>query len=141
MPPRLLGLLVGGPCVLVVALAVWLTPDARGYDTHTQLALPPCGFLRTTGLPCPTCGMTTAYANLAHGRVVSALRANVGGAALFVVTVLAGLVGLAQLVTGRAWLERLTPRVGWLWLALWAVLGGWALNLALGLAMGRWPAR
>ncbi len=42
---RLLGLLVALPAAAMLVLAVCMHPDARGYDTHTQLGLPPCGFM------------------------------------------------------------------------------------------------
>ena len=46
----------------VLAVALWLKPAACGYGTHTQLGLPPCGFLLVTHLPCPSCGLTTCFA-------------------------------------------------------------------------------
>ena len=36
-------LALGG--VLVLSMAAAIEPDPRGYGTHTQLGLPPCGFL------------------------------------------------------------------------------------------------
>ena len=53
--------------VLVVVRC--LTPDPRGFGTHTQLGLLPCTFERLTGRRCPTCGMTTAYAWFARGQL------------------------------------------------------------------------
>ena len=47
----------------VLVVAALLTPSPIGHSTHTQLGLPPCGFLVMTGLPCPGCGMTTAFAH------------------------------------------------------------------------------
>ena len=46
----------------VLGTARLLEPDPRGFGTHTQLGLAPCAFARITGRPCPTCGMTTAFA-------------------------------------------------------------------------------
>jgi hypothetical protein len=76
-----LGLASAAVCVLVVARH--LVPDARGFGTHVQLGLPPCGFLSLTGLPCPACGLTTCFAYLAHGELSRALHANPLGVVLF----------------------------------------------------------
>jgi hypothetical protein len=80
------GALVGIAVVLVAvfATAVWLNPydeqgAARRIETHLQLGLPPCTFRLITGVPCPSCGMTTSFALLMHGDVVNSLRANAVG--------------------------------------------------------------
>jgi len=66
--------------VLVVARC--LKPDPRGFGTHVQLGLLPCAFERLTGRPCPTCGMTTAFAWFARGRLDRAWHANPAGSLL-----------------------------------------------------------
>lgn len=95
----------------VLLTARLLTPDPHGVGTHMQLGLPPCGFLKLSGKPCPACGLTTAFAGLADGALVASLRANPMGLPLFVLTVvmlglaLRGLVrgaALTTLVQGRA---------------------------------------
>ena len=95
-------------------MAFYLHPDPRGYDTHTQLGLPACGFLQITGLPCASCGMTTAFANMAHGHFVGALRAQAFGAALFLLTALAAVLGTGQLVLGRYCLRPMRPATWWI---------------------------
>jgi Protein of unknown function (DUF2752) len=60
-----------------------LTPAASGHGTHVALGLPPCGFLLWSGLPCPACGLTTAFAQLAHGQLMLSLAANPLGLPLF----------------------------------------------------------
>src|SRR5262245_44275259 len=52
--------------------------------THRQLGLPECNFRRLTGLPCPSCGMTTSFALLMHGDWAASLRANAVGTLLAV---------------------------------------------------------
>jgi hypothetical protein len=81
----LLGLALG--LAAVFALARYLDPyEADGtpmrQGTHQKLGLPPCTFYDRTGLPCPSCGMTTSFALLAHGDVVNSLRANCVGTAV-----------------------------------------------------------
>jgi hypothetical protein len=63
----------------VLGLSRVLTPDPRGYGTHTQLGLRPCTFAAMTGRLCPTCGMTTAYAWFVRGRIDRSWRANPAG--------------------------------------------------------------
>lgn len=70
----------------VMITAAGLTADAAGHGTHTQLGLPPCGFLVITGLPCPGCGLTTSFTNMIHGNFVEAARANPFGVLLFLVS-------------------------------------------------------
>lgn len=69
----------------VLLLARWLKPDERGYGTHEQLGLPPCAFRALTGIPCPSCGMTTSFAFVVRGRLLSAAWTNPGGCLLAVV--------------------------------------------------------
>jgi hypothetical protein len=71
----------------VFAVAAWLnpyTPDGAPLSmaTHRQMGLPPCTFFWTTGLPCPSCGMTTSFALLVRGDVANSLRANAVGTVL-----------------------------------------------------------
>jgi len=85
------GTLVGIAVALIGVFAVAALIDpyepdgaARLMGTHTQLGLTECGFLKVTGVPCPSCGMTTSFALLVRGDVAGSLRANYAG------TVLAG---------------------------------------------------
>jgi hypothetical protein len=79
-----LGLFGAASSVLLVAR--WLRPDPRGFGTHTQLGLPPCGFFALTGVPCPACGLTTSFAHLMHGELALALHANPLGVVFFALT-------------------------------------------------------
>ncbi len=90
----------------VFAVAYWLDPyesdgSARRLGTHHQLGLPPCTFYRVTGLPCPSCGMTTSFALLVRGDVGNSLRANAVGTllGLFCLTLIPWCVTAA--LTGR----------------------------------------
>lgn len=71
----------------VVGLSFWLRPDARGFGTHQQLGLPPCNFQEATHIPCPGCGLTTSFTNMAHGHVIDAFAAHLMGPPLFLITV------------------------------------------------------
>lgn len=138
---RLTALAVGLPCWAVLIVSAWLHADGRGYDTHTQLGLPPCGLVQTTGWPCPTCGMTTAFAAMAHGNIASAVGAQAFGAVLFMLVLLAGAVSAALVVMGRPWPARWRPKAWWAWALPAALLAGWALKVVTGLAGGTLPVR
>lgn len=92
--------------IVPMVVAATLQPDRRGFGTHQQLGLPPCTIYAVCGFRCPTCGGTTAWANLVRGRGRDALAANVGATLL-------GLVDLA----------------GAAWLLLSAIRGRWFLGL------------
>jgi hypothetical protein len=73
--------------VTVFGIALWLDPyDENGrprrLETHLQLGLPPCTFRILTGVPCPSCGMTTSFAFLIRGDLGNSLRANAVGTLL-----------------------------------------------------------
>jgi Protein of unknown function (DUF2752) len=75
--------------IVVFTIAACLNPyteagTARTMETHRQLGLPPCTFKVITGLPCPSCGMTTSFSLLMHGDVVHSLWANPVGTLLAV---------------------------------------------------------
>lgn len=63
------------PFAMAAALALvggLTTPDPRGYGTHEQLGLAPCGLRETLGFPCPTCGVTTSLSHSVRGEVAAA---------------------------------------------------------------------
>ena len=99
----LLGMVIGLAIVFTIALR--LDPYQGGHtwnmETHTQLGLPPCNFKVLTGLPCPSCGMTTSFALLMKGDVAGALRANSVGALLAVLCLALIPWGLATVVRGQ----------------------------------------
>jgi hypothetical protein len=135
-----------GAAVLTVALAVMLAagmlrPDPRGMGTHEQLPLPACSFAADTGWPCPTCGLTTSLAAMAHGNVGLAFRAHPFGVAAFILVVVAALAGGVELLGAWPILSAVRPRLWWAPAAVGALLLGWAIKLAVGWATGALPIR
>lgn len=135
---------VGVVCAAVLVLARFLTPDPRGLGTHEQLlGLAPCSFVLTTGLPCPTCGMTTAFAYTVRGRLVAAFLAQPAGAILCLACICLLVFSLHVAATGK--LQTVNwSRVGPVRLMLsigLLILGGWAFKIAYGLLTGRLPMR
>jgi len=124
---RLVAAVVAGACVTLLSLAAWITPEPGGVGSHQQFHLPACGFYVRTGYPCPTCGMTTAFALAVRGRLLQAFATQPAGALAAIATVLVGLTGGYVSLTGRR-LDRLTTRINWTIVAVAAgatVLAAW----------------
>jgi hypothetical protein len=83
---RLVAGLVAAACISLLATAAGLTPAPAGHGTHLALGLPACGWVISYSRPCPTCGMTTAFALLANGRPVDAFLAQPFGCLLALAT-------------------------------------------------------
>jgi hypothetical protein len=128
-------------CLSVMGLARALEPDPRGLGTHSQLGIGECGFPLITGYPCPTCGMTTAFAHTVRGQWWAAFNAHPAGWALCVALMATIGFALSVLITGRTWhvnWYRLPPfRTGLAVVAL--LLFGWAYKIVVGLANGTLP--
>jgi len=125
-----------GMVAVVTALFVVagrLHPDGYDQGVHEQLGLPPCGFLVVVGLPCPTCGMTTAFAHTIHGHWFRAIHAQPAGFLLAVTTLAIGLTALMGLLTGRRpvfnW-YRINP-VTVVWVGCVLFILGWGVKLLL----------
>lgn len=133
----------------VVGVSIWLRPDPTGMGTHQQLGRlhkslgSPCGLLLTTRLPCPSCGMTTAFAYTVRGRLVSAFIAQPAGLVLALATIVAGVATGYGAISGRP------PRLPWKWMTpyrlfmglLIVLVGGWGWKLAYGFATGALPVK
>ncbi|MGA0286731.1 MAG: DUF2752 domain-containing protein [Phycisphaerales bacterium] len=87
---------------LVVASV--LEPSADGLGTHRQLGLPACSWVAGLGLPCPSCGMTTAFSFAARGDLGTAFATQPAGALLAVLAAVVAVVGVWTAATGsRIW--------------------------------------
>ena len=140
---RLAWLAVGLCCGGVLGVGAWLRPDARGYGTHEALGIPPCSFMLNTGLPCPTCGMTTAFSLLLHGHPAKSFMVQpagfamcIGALALMVIAFHAAARGyFVQPNWARLGPVRVSISLGLL------LLGGWGFKMAMGLWTGALPVR
>lgn len=129
-PARVAALLIMGGAGAILMAAHLLLPDSSGYGTHEQMFLLPCIFRWVTGLPCPFCGMTTAFALLARGEWAAAFGIHVLGPVAYVFTwgvLLAGGVGLVR--NRRALPQWLFGQRGGRVILL-IILLGWVANLA-----------
>ena len=128
---------MGIACVGLLTVAALLTPDPSGAGTHTQLSQPACTALLVWGVPCPTCGMTTAFAHTVRGQWVAAWRAQPAGWLAAVATAALAAVSATTVVTGRRWVVnwyrvapgRVVAPVVLIVLAAWAYRIGAALRL------------
>jgi Protein of unknown function (DUF2752) len=128
--------------VIVFSIARWLNPyengEARRLETHLQLGLPPCNFRLLTGLPCPSCGMTTSFSLLMHGDWRNSLRANAVGTLLALFWL--GLIpwSLASAWRGRClFIVSLERALTWtVMIFLTLLLVRWAIVLGLRWATG-----
>lgn len=59
-----------------------------------------CSFKSMTGIPCPTCGMTTCFIQLTHGQFAAALRSSPLGVVVFGLAVMAAGYLIANRVLG-----------------------------------------
>jgi hypothetical protein len=114
--------------------AARLRPDARGYGTHQQLGLPECSLRTWLGIPCPSCGGTTAFSLFVRGRWMAAVQANAAAFGLALVSVVMIPWCLWSAVIGRTWRVDCPDN-----LVLWIIgvfgvvsLLQWLLMLALG---------
>lgn len=101
---RAIALMTAATCLSVLGIAAWLPPDPAGVGTHVQLGiadLRPCDFLARTGLPCPSCGMTTSFAWFARGNLLASLYVQPMGLVLAILTAAVFWVALYMGLTGR----------------------------------------
>lgn len=91
----------------------------------------PCVFHLVTALPCPLCGMTRAFANLARFQFVPALTHSPAGVALYGLLAAYLVLGWLYVLTGwqalRPWLLR-RDYLGWL---TFITILGWPFKLWL----------
>jgi hypothetical protein len=100
-PARALAGCFGFGALTLLALSAWLHPDPAGVGTHHQLGLKPCGLLLSTGMPCPTCGMTTSFALFAHGRLLASFLNQPMGFVTAIGACATVWIGLYLAVTGK----------------------------------------
>ena len=115
----------------VLCVAAGLSPSPAGHGTHEQLGLPACGFYASTGRPCPTCGMTTAFAHAAHAQPVRAFLTQPMGAilALGASVMVWGCLHVAMLGSrlGRVSGRLVRPRVLWSLVGVWGASWGYTM--------------
>ena len=118
---------------ILVLFALFVTPDPRGYGTHTHLLLPECKTIEWWGVPCPGCGVTTSICLAAHGRLLASFHNQPFGFVCALLLAAAPLWASWQALNGRdLYLE--AGKLTWKpWLAVGGVLivAAWIWKLGL----------
>ncbi len=125
-----------GSAVVALFGSLWLLQYA-GFDFG--LLFGPCGMKQRTGLPCPTCGMTTCVLAFARGALLTAFYVQPAGAFLCTLLIvgaffafLVGVLGVYFCFLDRLWAEL---KLKWMVAGLLVVLvAGWAVTLARAVA-------
>jgi hypothetical protein len=128
---RVIALAVAMACLGVLVVAARLNPSRTGVGSHRQLGLQECQFESRTGLPCPTCGMTTSFAHFVRGQIVASLWVQPMATVLALMTTIAFWGGIYIAFTGRPAhrLLNLVPGKYYLWpLLVFGVLA-WAWKI------------
>ena len=112
---RLLALGVAAAAMAVLVIAVHLPPNPKGLGTHQQMGFPSCNFLATTGLPCPTCGMTTSFSWFVRGNWIASFWVQPMGFVLAIITGTCFWAGVYITLTGRP-IHRLLKQIPMVWL-------------------------
>lgn len=130
--PRVGALGLALACSAPLVLAATLTPSTAGMGTHTQLNLPECGFVLATGLPCATCGCTTAFAHAADGSLLTSFVTQPFGALLALALAMMALIAGWSAASGMSLtpLGRMMATKGFVlpWVVL--LLGAWGYKAA-----------
>ena len=115
----------------VLVIAWILTPSDAGLGTHQQMGLPPCNWIVAANMPCPTCGMTTAFSFAAHGNLLASFRTQPLGALLAVATAMVVLIGGWTAVSGSMLAPFFSGIFGkrFLWVFVALLLVAWAYKI------------
>jgi hypothetical protein len=103
---------VGLVATTLLCIAILLKPSPEGIGTHQQLGLPVCGWILAADLPCPTCGMTTAWSHTVRGQLPSAFLAQPFGMLLALTAFAVAIGACITAITGisfRSLLYRYSP--------------------------------
>lgn len=129
---RFVAAVVAVSSLTLLAVAAWLEPSSTGVGTHTQIVpLRSCAWIEVAGIPCPTCGMTTAFAHAAEGHFLQSFLAQPMGLLLALTTAMTFWVALYVALTGspiaRVFARMWRPSVVWIGAAL--ILASWGYKI------------
>jgi hypothetical protein len=130
---RAAALLIGLSCLAVLIIALSLRPSPTGVGTHTRLGFQHCAFLDRTGLPCPSCGMTTSFAWFARGNLLASVYVQPMGFVLAVLTTATAWTGFYVALTGKPAhrLLRLLPAQYYLFALFGVAIAAWGWKMFL----------
>ena len=133
---RLAAVAVALLAAVPLVVACGLVPAASGMGTHLQLGLPSCTWPTFFGIPCVTCGMTTAFAHAVRGQWLAAIVSQPAGLALALSCALAAVTGLWSGLLGQPVHRLFRPlargRTALVAGALLVAAWGWKIAMARG---------
>jgi hypothetical protein len=97
----MLAAMIGVIFLTVLLIAVRLHPSPTGMATHTEMGFGECQFLQRTGLPCPSCGMTTSFSWFVRGNVSASFYVQPMGFVLALLTTAGAWTCLYIAITGK----------------------------------------
>lgn len=110
---RMVALVVAVVAAVFTAGLLSVSPDGKGHGTHEKFGMDKCGWPDAYGMPCPTCGCTTAATELVHGNLVGAFLTQPFGAAVALIGLIAGIHAWACLLRGRSFADALVRLPFW----------------------------
>ncbi len=110
---RVAAVVVAAVATTGVVVLLRVDPDVRGHGTHEKWGLDACGWPVAYGIPCPTCGCTTAACYLVHGNLLQAFLTQPFGAAVALVGVLLGVHAALCLLRGRSFVDLMVRLPFW----------------------------
>src|SRR5688572_11984835 len=125
---RIIALSIALACLALLVTAVMIPPNRTGVATHTALGFDDCQFLVTTGIPCPSCGMTTSFAWFVRGNLLASLYVQPMGTMLAAAAGMTFWGGLYIAITGKPIYRRLLAEVP----------AAYYVIVPLGLAIAAW---
>jgi len=93
---------IGAACLSLGIVVLFMSlglAQRLGFDFGTLFG--PCGFRQRYGLPCPTCGMTTAVLAFARGQIVLSFWTQPGAGLLCSILAMGAVLLLAVAVWGK----------------------------------------
>ena len=133
---RVLALAIAAAASVLIITAWRLKPSPDGLGTHTEMGFYGCSLLTTTGVPCPSCGMTTSFSWFYRGNVLASCYVQPMGC-LLAFGVFATLLGAVyEALTGRPAhrLLRVLPVRRWLLAGVTVLAFAWAWKIMIHLS-------
>jgi hypothetical protein len=133
---RLLAGFIAAGCLGLLVTAAVLKPNPNGTGTHTALGLESCQFMQRTGIPCPSCGMTTSFAYFVRGNILASLYVQPMGTLLAFLAAMTFWLALYVAVSGKPAYRMLRFLPGNKWvmgLVFFGILAwGWKIYIHVG---------
>ncbi len=119
--------------ILMIGIAHALEPSPQGLGTHRALGLPPCLFWFLTGIPCPSCGLTTSICHLVHLNFIAAFHSHPLGLLCFALFALLSGLSLLEFFEFKTPLQKFLQGhdTGLVYFALVLYLGTWGVRILL----------